>query len=216
MHLVLSTMTAKNTHTRSRPSASVVRARRACKFSLLLDPLALATHDTRTVHAGTPSPTKTAASTGSASVAKDPMEDRAWEAAALATAFAACQTPWQRVLHRFATSHGDYATFAGGLGRPGEDGRRLVRGCAQGGGPCARRLLERTRNGFVPLGLSQPYTDPFADQHSSAEVLRDYDSEPEFQPNHSHSPERKEDRFSETRPPALRTSLPPMSNFVPL
>jgi hypothetical protein len=71
----------------------VVRARRACKFSLLLDPLALATHDTRTVHAGTSSPTKTAASTGSASVAKDPMEDRTWEAAALAAAFAACQTP---------------------------------------------------------------------------------------------------------------------------
>jgi hypothetical protein len=77
-------------------------------------------------------------------------------------------------------------------------------------------LPERTRNGFALPGPSQPYTDPFADQHASAEVLHDYDSEPEFQPNPSHSPERKEDRLSEARPPPLRTSLPPMADFVPL
>ena len=83
-----------------------------------------------------------------------------------------------------------------------------------GDGLAHDHLSERSQDGLVLSGSSQPYADPFADRDTSSDVLHLNDSEPEAEP--SHASEKKGDPTTETKSLTIRTALPPSADFVPL
>jgi hypothetical protein len=73
-----------------------------------------------------------------------------------------------------------------------------------------------TLDGIALSGPSRPYIDPFSEQDAAAEDRQDDDSEPEPVSPYASEPGRKHRLPKGARPPAVRTALPPSTDFVPL